>query len=66
MPFVIYSGYHPDSVDKHEFRDVPWVEKPCTIGEITSALGATIRLSPPQAALGPACACAHRSRLDAP
>lgn len=27
VPFVIYSGNHPESVDVVKFRDVPWVEK---------------------------------------
>jgi len=66
VPFVIYSGYHPDSVDKHEFRDVPWIEKPCTITEITTALTAMTRLSLPQGALGPASASARKSRPNAP
>ena len=27
IPFVIYSGYSPESGSSPEFRDVPWIEK---------------------------------------
>jgi DNA-binding response OmpR family regulator len=67
VPFVIYSGHRPDSVDMPEFRDVPWIEKPCTITEITTALSAVLRLSPRagKGTLDPAPACVPASSLDA-
>jgi hypothetical protein len=38
IPFMVYSGYPRRDDAPPEFKDVPWIEKPCRAEEIITAV----------------------------
>ncbi len=56
IPFIFASGYGSDVDLGNDYRSVPIVIKPYSIGDVARAAGAALLLSRPQRTSGPVCA----------